>query len=98
MPLLRHCHHKVVPPLRRRVQISSSSKSSLFYGCLFYLIVLTICLPSFIDYHPGVQAAVVLGSGKTKSITTTSNVKTDTEQSKGEFYLRKKKKTFIKFL
>lgn len=82
MPFSRHSH-KVVPPRRRRIQISSSSSSS-FYVCLFYLIVLTICLPSFIDYHqPGVQAAVVVGSGKTSTL---RNVKTDTEQSKGEFH------------
>lgn len=78
MPLLRH-PHKVVPPCRR------ASASSSFYGCLFYLIVLTICLPIFNDNNPGVRAAVVVGSPAATKLST-SNVKTDTAQSKGEFH------------
>ncbi|XP_065371221.1 disintegrin and metalloproteinase domain-containing protein 9 [Calliphora vicina] len=75
MPLIRH-PRKVVPPCRR-----ATSSSSSFYGCLIYLIVLTICLPIFIDNNPGVRAAVVVGSPAAIKIST-SNVKTDTAQSK----------------
>ncbi|XP_037811310.1 disintegrin and metalloproteinase domain-containing protein 9 [Lucilia sericata] len=78
MPLIRH-PRKVVPPCRRAAAAAKSSSS--FHGCLFYLIVLTICLPIFINNSPGVRAAVVaVPTTTTKS--STNNVKTDTAQSK----------------
>ena len=95
MPLVRHLH-KTKPPCcsKRRAffspLLSSASLSSKFnnYG-LCYLILFTICLPLLltINHHPGVQAAVVVQTGKSSTITkqTTNNIKTDTEQSKGEF-------------
>lgn len=86
MPLKRHPRN--VSVCRRASALSTLSSSfASFNGCLlFYVIVLTICLPIFIANSPGVRAAVVVAAPKATKTTTDNNIKTDTAQSKGEFY------------